>query len=47
MSIMDRAAQFAPFSALTGLEEEMDETARQSEEHFLNDTLRIKAEEMP
>ncbi len=27
MSIHDRAAQFAPFAALTGLEEELEETA--------------------
>jgi len=28
MSMHDRAAQFSPFSALVGLDEEMDETAR-------------------
>ncbi len=28
MSMRDRAAQFAPFAALTGLDEEMEETAR-------------------
>ncbi len=27
MSLLDRAAQFAPFAALTGLDEMMDETA--------------------
>ncbi len=27
MSLSDRAAQFSPFSALTGLEEAMEETA--------------------
>ena len=27
MSMHDRAAQFAPFAALTGLEEELEETA--------------------
>ncbi len=27
MSLADRAAQFSPFSALTGLDEAMDETA--------------------
>ncbi len=32
MSMRDRAAQFAPFAALTGLEEEMEETARLWEE---------------
>ena len=28
MSVYDRAAQFSPFSALKGYEEEIDETAR-------------------
>ena len=28
MSISDRAAQFSPFAALTGFEEEIDEAAR-------------------
>ncbi len=28
MSMRDRAAQFAPFAALTGLDEEMEETAK-------------------
>lgn len=27
MSAMDRAAQFAPFAALTGLDEQMDEVS--------------------
>lgn len=31
MSQVDRAAQFSPFSALTGLNEELDETARLTE----------------
>lgn len=31
MSQTDRAAQFSPFSALTGLNEELDETARLTE----------------
>ncbi|MBO4375497.1 MAG: hypothetical protein J5829_10360 [Lachnospiraceae bacterium] len=34
MSMRDRAAQFAPFAALTGLEEEMEETAAQWEKNF-------------
>ncbi len=29
MSLSDRAAQFAPFAALTGFDEEVDETAEQ------------------
>jgi hypothetical protein len=32
MSIADRAAQFAPFKAMVGLDEEMTETARITEE---------------
>ncbi|MDO4938966.1 MAG: hypothetical protein Q4E54_03295 [Lachnospiraceae bacterium] len=31
MSMRDRAAQFAPFAALTGFEEELIETAEKSE----------------
>lgn len=31
-----RAAQFAPFSALTGYEESIEKTARQYEEEILN-----------
>ncbi|MCR5468005.1 MAG: hypothetical protein K6F37_03510 [Lachnospiraceae bacterium] len=31
MSIEDRAAQFAPFAALTGLDEEMKKTAEENE----------------
>ena len=32
MTLYNRAAQFAPFSALTGLDEEMEETARLTDE---------------
>lgn len=32
MDIMDRAAQFAPFAALTGYDEAVRETARRVEE---------------
>ncbi len=32
MSMRDRAAQFAPFSALTGYGDAIDETARRTEE---------------
>lgn len=32
MSVQDRAAQFAPFSALTGHKEAVRETARRTEE---------------
>lgn len=39
MSLHDRAAQFAPFAALTGYEDVIDETARQTEEkHILDDS---------
>ena len=31
MSMHDRAAQFSPFSALTGLEDELSETAKITE----------------
>lgn len=33
MSRLGRAAQFAPFAALTGFEEIIDETAKANEEH--------------
>ena len=32
MSLENRAAQFAPFSALTGYEDVIDETGRQTDE---------------
>lgn len=32
MPLPDRAAQFAPFSALSGYEDAIEETARQNEE---------------
>ena len=31
MPLQDRAAQFAPFAALTGFDEEINETARQTD----------------
>ena len=34
MSLSDRAAQFAPFSALTGYEESIEETARKTEDEI-------------
>ena len=34
MSMHDRAAQFAPFSALTGFEDVIAETERQTEHSF-------------
>ena len=37
MSLHDRAAQFAPFAALTGHEDAIEETARYTEEKILLD----------
>lgn len=37
MSRLDRAAQFAPFAALTGYEAVIDETARRAEEEILRE----------
>lgn len=53
MAIGNRAAQFAPFAALTGYEEAVDETARltdaqreltEDEQNTLNQKLRMLAE---
>lgn len=38
MSMETRAAQFAPFAALTGYEDEIDETVRKTEEKIENQT---------
>ena len=37
MPRIDRAAQFAPFAALTGLEEAMDGTAKRVTDDYLRD----------
>lgn len=37
MSMYDRAAQFAPFAALTGYEEAIEETSRQTDEFIILD----------
>ena len=37
MSRLDRAAQFAPFAALTGYETVIDETAQQAREEVLRE----------
>ncbi len=37
MSLRDRAAQFAPFAALTGYEDAIDETARMAEKRMNRD----------
>lgn len=42
MSLHDRAAQFAPFAALTGYEEAIDETARVTEEKIILDETTIE-----
>lgn len=36
MTTENRAAQFSPFSALTGLEESLRDTAKQNETKYLN-----------
>ena len=36
LSIKQRAAQFAPFAALTGYEEEVEKTIKHVEENVLN-----------
>ena len=41
MSLHDRAAQFAPFAALTGHEEAIEETARYTEEKIVLDEVAI------
>ena len=55
MPLADRAAQFAPFAALNGFEEELQETARQtvlpreldeSEQTLINDRLQLLADRM-
>lgn len=43
MSLHDRAAQFAPFAALTGYEEAIDETARLTDEKIILDDTAIEA----
>ena len=37
MSLHDRAAQFAPFAALTGHEEAIEETVRLAEDRIIKD----------
>ncbi|MBE7004094.1 MAG: YolD-like family protein [Ruminococcaceae bacterium] len=41
MPLLDRAAQFAPFKALTGYEDDMEETARLTDERVVLDETRI------
>ena len=41
MSLYDRAAQFAPFKALTGYEDDVEETARLTDERMELDEERI------
>lgn len=43
MSLHDRAAQFAPFAALTGHEEAIEETARLTDEKILLDEVAKEA----
>jgi len=42
MSLHDRAAQFAPFAALTGHEEAIEETARLTDERIILDETAIE-----
>ena len=43
MSLINRAAQFAPFAALTGYEDVIAETARLAEEEILReDTVHVE-----
>ena len=42
MSLMDRAAQFAPFAALTGHDEAIAETGRLTEEQMLLDESTVE-----
>ena len=43
MSRHDRAAQFSPFAALTGFEDVIDETARETTERLETDEQHIAA----
>lgn len=45
MSLEARAAQFAPFAALTGLDEMMDETAENEKDRVEHQVFREKLEE--
>ncbi|MBO4914943.1 MAG: hypothetical protein J5449_07030 [Oscillospiraceae bacterium] len=42
MSLLDRAAQFAPFKALTGYEDDVDETARLTDSRIVLDEALIE-----
>ena len=55
MSLLDRAAQFSPFAALTGFEEGLEETARktstrielaESEKNLINEKLLLLADKL-
>ncbi len=47
MSLEKRAAQFAPFEALTGLEEKLDDTARHKTQTICDSESGIPFEEAP
>ncbi|MCR4584890.1 MAG: hypothetical protein K5686_04130 [Lachnospiraceae bacterium] len=47
MSLEKRAAQFAPFEALTGLEEKLDDTARDKAQAIAEAESGIPFEEAP
>ena len=44
MSIMDRAAQFAPFAALTGHKDAISDTAKKQEEDVLAELEKVEVE---
>ncbi len=46
MLLQDRAAQFAPFAALTGYEEAIEETALEAIHRKLNEIEHERAEDM-
>ncbi|MCR5118421.1 MAG: hypothetical protein K6B44_02230 [Lachnospiraceae bacterium] len=47
MPLEKRAAQFAPFEALSGLEEKLDDTARSNQQNILDSESGIPFEDAP
>lgn len=45
MSLLDRAAQFSPFSALTGYGEALGETAELARERVEDEVLKVREED--
>ena len=46
MSLLDRAAQFAPFAALTGHNEAVKETERKNEERVAAEIIKLPIEDI-